>query len=557
MSQEENIESILALEKQIEEGRGDIIKLKRARNSLLNISTRIPPEILGQIFASAVTMMDSIYAEELFKGDFAGVEKGSYNFLLVCHHWYEVASNTPELWSFWGNTLPDWEASCRRTGRAAPIDLVLDGFATPPDGAISVTLKDALRDHADRDKIRKIHLMCRPYNTPANRILSSLTGNGDPRKLGIESINLWIMEDTGPDTVSDFFAHSRLPKLRHLRIDGTIQPLFLGHLDSQTTRLTTLWLRLLGPSTSPPSALLSILASNPGLQELTLFEAALPDEFDESKDKVRLPQLRSIDLAGSFHSILGLLDNLELSAGLDCMDLIMKGCEVKDVLQTLGPYLQDHFQRDTRYQQGIGIFIAADYRINFTVNLASDSNQGMDFYPERTRPSTKFAVSLTRKPSGPEMDKLCLGLMGFLPREHVVSFDSLWWEAPPELFVEMPNLETLSYRGLACLSDGFLRSDPNGPHPSTKLFPSLRCLRLNTGRVGESGWEPLVRFLAQQKSNGRPVSFHLSLDSHLDLSWEDVKTIRGLAVEFSYCVRSQGRRIVSGTREEFEHWMSW
>jgi len=35
------------LERRIEEGKGDIIKIKRARNSLLNIPMRIPPEILG------------------------------------------------------------------------------------------------------------------------------------------------------------------------------------------------------------------------------------------------------------------------------------------------------------------------------------------------------------------------------------------------------------------------------------------------------------------------------------------------------------------------------
>ena len=46
MGRETNIHSIKTLEKQIEEGKGNIIELKRARN-LLNISTRVPPEILG------------------------------------------------------------------------------------------------------------------------------------------------------------------------------------------------------------------------------------------------------------------------------------------------------------------------------------------------------------------------------------------------------------------------------------------------------------------------------------------------------------------------------
>ena len=51
MGREVNMDSIRALEKQIEEGKGDSIELKRTRNSLLNITARVPPEILGDVFA--------------------------------------------------------------------------------------------------------------------------------------------------------------------------------------------------------------------------------------------------------------------------------------------------------------------------------------------------------------------------------------------------------------------------------------------------------------------------------------------------------------------------
>lgn len=89
MGPEINVNSILALEKQIEEGVGDVTHLKRARNSLLNVFMRIPPEILEHVFRwSAI------------QGDPGGLRKGSYNFLLVCHRWFEVASNTPELWTY-------------------------------------------------------------------------------------------------------------------------------------------------------------------------------------------------------------------------------------------------------------------------------------------------------------------------------------------------------------------------------------------------------------------------------------------------------------------------
>ena len=91
----DHLDSILALDKQIEEHERTPIQLKRTRNSLLNVSTFLPPEIIGKIFR-----WNTLSGEK-----FVGVPKGSYNFLLVCHHWFEVASRTPELWRFWGISI--------------------------------------------------------------------------------------------------------------------------------------------------------------------------------------------------------------------------------------------------------------------------------------------------------------------------------------------------------------------------------------------------------------------------------------------------------------------
>ena len=144
MVREINLDSIQALEAQIQEHERTLIKLKRARNSLLNVSTLLPPEILGRIFRwNAIP-----------DGDFGGPPKGSYNFLLVCHHWFQVASSTPGLWSFWGNSIEDWARRCARCS-TAPLDLVL-GQYTSHD--FDDTLRDALQDRAARDTIRQVHL---------------------------------------------------------------------------------------------------------------------------------------------------------------------------------------------------------------------------------------------------------------------------------------------------------------------------------------------------------------------------------------------------------------
>ena len=98
MDCEVNLNPIRALEEQIREHEKTAIRLKHVRNSLLNVS-KPPPEVLGKIFHWNVTL----------KGDFGGLDEGSHNFPPpVCHHWFEVASRTPELWSFWSNNLKDW-----------------------------------------------------------------------------------------------------------------------------------------------------------------------------------------------------------------------------------------------------------------------------------------------------------------------------------------------------------------------------------------------------------------------------------------------------------------
>ena len=108
----------------------------------------MPPELLGQVFRWNVIL-----------GAFDGLRKDSYNFLLVCHHWFEIASNTPELWTFWGNNLKQWTQRYRRSG-TAPFDIILypSYFVRGGNATFDEPLRDTLRDRATRNYIRPAHL---------------------------------------------------------------------------------------------------------------------------------------------------------------------------------------------------------------------------------------------------------------------------------------------------------------------------------------------------------------------------------------------------------------
>jgi len=197
MDREINHDAILALD-------AEIIRLKRTRNSLLNIAC-IPPEILGHIFRFNVA--------EVGNPHFAEIPRGSYNFLLVCHHWFQVALRTPELWTSWGNNLKDWKRWYLRSG-ISTLDLILDGWGYQ-GGDFDEALRDALKDRAARDVIRKVHLTSGDQVGFLTPIVSSLIPEGeDVRPSSIESIVLDRVN------ASDLFTRYRFPKLCNLHLSG-------------------------------------------------------------------------------------------------------------------------------------------------------------------------------------------------------------------------------------------------------------------------------------------------------------------------------------------------
>jgi hypothetical protein len=176
MDREINLDSIRALEKQIQEHERAIIQLKRARNSLLNVSTLLPPEVLGSIFRWNV----------IPDGDFGGLPKASYNFLLVCHHWFQVASGTP---GFGVSGAIRFKIGRVGTLVVEPLRSIWCWDGTRVDD-LDDTLRDALQDRAARDTIRRVHLEGTNAELLNSVISSIITKGEETRSISVESFIL-------------------------------------------------------------------------------------------------------------------------------------------------------------------------------------------------------------------------------------------------------------------------------------------------------------------------------------------------------------------------------
>ena len=518
MGPEVNIDYILALENQIKEGVGDVANLKRSRNSLLNISMRVPPEILGHVFRWSIA-----------PGSFCGSRKGSYNFLLVCHHWFEVASSTPELWTYWGNTLKQWSHRCQRSG-TVPIDLVLNAY-DPMHGGNDVPfdgpVREALQDRTAHDSIRSVRLQ--GWDTDLLRsVISSLTLDGeDIRYSSIESLTL----EYADLDISTFLTRYRFPKLRDLRLSTGPKVSSWDHLKLQAASLTTLSLRLtVAPSRPTTPQLLSILAWYPNLQGLSLHEAMIPhDVGDGSTLRVPLRHLKKLSLRGEFCHVFCLLDRLECPDALDSVDLEFHECVWEEIPEFLEPYLRDRIRRDDRFQGRLGICASPmPDSISFGVGTVGEFNV-LTMLPETGHPFLSFTVLFgDTLPQGVE-EKLCINLITLAPLEHVVYFiGGFSPDAMRDLLVAMPNIEYLNLEGSA-VSDTFLHPDPVS---HTKLLPSLRHLCLcRLTLQNDDDWSPLVAYLTHQTSGGQVISLRLC-GGCPPLPPEVVREIEGLVEEF-------------------------
>ena len=520
--------SIRDLEEQIREHEGDTTELKRTRNSLLNVS-KLPPEVLSDIFLWNVVPKD----------DFDELDEGSHNFLFVCHHWFEVASCTPELWSFWGDSLKDWTRWCHHPG-TAPLDLILDANYGLGDDKVrnssrfGTTLRNALQDRAANNAIRRVHLAASDPEL-LNSILASLTSNnGELRSNCIESFILWNLDDSASVDVSDFFAHYRFPRLQRIDFIGcTISS--WDHLTSRTSALTTLELDFGKPPPTPTtSQLLSIFTSNPTLRKVILLGCAVPnDGNDESSTRVQLHHLKELQLDGSLRHVIRLLHQLDHPRNMDHLCLNVYDCNLSDIPQIIGLYLQDHFQRRNKSQNGLNLRVSSEHQVAYRSSLiefrAGDAGGINLSAPDWAQINTFVVIAIVLNGTPPKsvLERAALDLVPCAPLEEVVYFHAQSNPAVMEdTHTQFPNLRALSFDATS-LPTAF--SNPNLIGDG-RVFPSLEHVLLDHLVDNDGDWSPLVDFLACRVSSGNRLDT-LVIAGSPHVCRQVIKAIRGMVRE--------------------------
>jgi hypothetical protein len=358
--------------------------------------------------------------------------------------------------------------------------------------------------HWSCDAIRSLHLHCEKRSLLSS-VLSTLTPDDeDVRCSSIESITLRHVD------ASKFFACYRFPKLWYLDLSTGVTISSWEDLGSRTTALTTLSLTIKHAPCAPTTPqLLSILASNPHLQRLTLSEHIIPrDNGDGSTALVPLRYLKKLSLTGNFHPVFRLLRRLDHPETMDEMTLTVSHCTVEDILGTLRPYVQDYIRHDRGFQDGLGIDLTS-FGHFISIQASSISISSVTGPVQKVTFATFTAICREELSMSAE-DELWIDLVAHAPREHVVYFGgNSSINNLKDTIATMPRLQELHLVS-PMLDDRFLHPYLGGPLANGKLFPSLRHLHLEDTLLYEGHWFPIIPYLVHQTSGGQRISLTVS-----------------------------------------------
>ena len=393
-------------------------------------------------------------------------------------------------------------------------------------------MRNSLQDRVFRDTIRRVHLAS--GNQKLLRSITSLlaSNNNELRSNSIESFVLWNQHVTQFD-VPNFFAGYHFPKLRRLELTACAIPSSLwDHLISRTSVLTTLALDFTCPSSTPTTPrLLSILASNPALQKVTLIGFAVSyDGGGKPSFRVQLRHLKELRLQGPLPDVIGLLHQLDYPGNMEKLSLNLHVRDVADISQIIGPYLRNHLQRHDRPRNGLNFLVSSSYRTHSPCGIAFHAGDagGINFSaPDRVDAFVMVTMRLSTILDRNGLKRAALDLITHVPREEVVYLQAR--DNPIDMedaSTQFPNVRALALDTVP-LSAAF-------PNPNLVgdggVFPSLEHIFLQDVVVDDGDWNPLMIFLARRVSSGNRLDT-LMIANSSSMCPEAIKGIRGLVRE--------------------------
>ena len=315
----------------------NIVYLGGLRSPLFNGPVYLPPEVLGHIFwCRVVSGVNSS----------GSISRGTYNFLLVCRHWFDVATSTPSLWAFWGTSLREFLTFHRHSGDV-PLyinltninsDRVTDASYILQDWSVQRRICDLHIRTSPGALTNILSLMSMPRPSLVRSRIKSL------KFIAEEQRNAGLPEEL-PD-ITNFLKAYSLPELRSLVLHNC--RLMWESLIYQSSGLTRIDIRAHNGCTKPTILQLATLfAVNIRLEEihLSLDIASMPKNFlSELPTSIVLPHLRRLIIRRGVSDHIRLLNRLAFSNLLKQVDIgLYLDRTIADVPKALAPCMRKVF----------------------------------------------------------------------------------------------------------------------------------------------------------------------------------------------------------------------
>lgn len=386
------------------------------------------------------------------------------------------------------------------------MDLVLNGdHRSASNISFDGPLRDAVQERARRDAIRSLHLWSE-RKLVLVAVLAALTpANGQVDYAGMESISLRLVD------ASKFLARCRFPNLLCLRLSVGTHISNWEHIASHTTALTTLEITVdIDDVAAIPttSQLLSLLASNPHLQDVTLTRLrADPEGSVISPIPQLMRHLEKLTVEGDFCSVLKLVEGLDYPRTMDELTLIVCKSRAEDVVTILAPLARDHVEREGRRRTRLGLSVKCYPGCLSIQASAIDNTSG-----EGQRLTfASFIVHQSLDILDDDSLQMSADFIAQLSVHEVVHFGGdLSMDIVERVVPTMPRIQEL-HLIRARLEKGFLLPDPKATVVRKKLLPSLRHLYLEDVLPDKTGWKPLLSYLAHQTADGERISVAISV----------------------------------------------